>query len=107
MKLTELKEKINEALKLNDDYDVRILTDDWNDSIIVDGRIDSGRFYFNIHVDVTSVLCEGYHIENDLGMKCCSICNVYYSVDEECPSCKLRNFKESVKKALLSFKGIV
>ena len=96
MKLTELKRCIDEALKLHDDYDVRILTDDWNDSIIVDGRIDSGRFNFNIHVDVTSVLCEDYHIEEDDSMGNCSICNCYYSVDKKCPRCELKKLKKNL-----------
>lgn len=101
MKLTELKEKIDEALRLHDDYDVRILTgDDFDETKVIDGEIDSGRFYFNIYVDLSSVLCIGYHIEDDMGMEHCSICNVYYSSDEECPGCTLKKLREDFKAVL-------
>lgn len=97
MKLTELKNKIDEALRQHDDYDVRITTDDnFDEAKVVDGEIDSGRFYFNIHIDVSSVLCIGYHIEDDMGMEYCSICNCYYSADKECPGCELKKLRENL-----------
>jgi len=104
MKLTKLKNKIDEALKLHDDYDVKIITDD-EILEIEDCGIDSGRFNFNIEVDVPVVYeeCNEYHIEDDIGIEYCSICVVYHSAEKECPGCELNKIKESVKKTLLSF----
>jgi len=86
MKLTELKNKIDVALKLHDDYDVKIITTD-EVLEIEDCGIDGGKFNFCIEVDIPAIYieCEGYHIEDDIGMEHCSICDVHYSVDEECP----------------------
>jgi len=80
MKLTELKRCIDEALKLHDDYDVKVNCKEINGC-----GVDSGRFNFNIHIDISLALCNEYHIKDDDSMEYCSICNCYYSADEECP----------------------
>ena len=94
MKLTELKNKIDEALRLHDDYDVVITTDD-NILDIEECGVDSGRFNFNVELDA-SVVCEEYHIEEDDYMEHCSNCGVYHSRDGKCPSCNLRKLKKNL-----------
>ena len=92
MKLTELRNQIDEALKLHDDYDVKIVLEDVTD--IEDIGIDPGRFNFNIYVEDKSFSCYDYHIEEDEDMEHCGICSVYYSTDKECPSCELKELKK-------------
>ena len=89
MKLTELKDKIDEALKLHNDYDVKV-----NHEEIDECGIDPGRFNFNIYAP--ELECDGYHIEGDEDMEHCSICTVYYPVDKECPSCELKRIKKNL-----------
>jgi len=91
MKLIELKNKIDEALKLHDDYDVKV-----NHEEIDECGIDSGRFNFNIFVDDQIFDCDSYHIEYDDSVENCSICNVYYPADTECPSCELKRIKKNL-----------
>ncbi len=90
MKLTELKSSIDAALRLHDDYDVKV-----NCKELDECRIDPGRFNFNIHS--SEFECESYHVEEDTGMEHCNICNVYYSAAEECPSCELKVIKKKIK----------
>ncbi len=59
MKLTELKKKIDAALKLHDDYDVRIIAKSFADSHILDldeAGIDRGRFNFDLYINVVDLL---------------------------------------------------
>lgn len=95
MKLTELKKKIDEALKLHSNYNVKIVTGD-----VFESNIDSGRFNFNIHVDVSSLRCDEYHIEDDEDMEYCSVCDVYYPDRIECPSCELKEIKRRRENVL-------
>ena len=96
MKLTELKNSIDEALKQHSDYDVVI------DGLDIEGcGVDLGRFNFNIGID--GFKCDEYHIEEDDSMVYCSICEIYYPSGKDCPGCKIKKIKESVKKALLPY----
>ena len=59
MKLTELKEKIDEALKLHDDYDVRIVTRAFAQDHMLDldeASIDLGRFNFDLYINVVDLI---------------------------------------------------
>lgn len=59
MKLTELKDKIDAALKLHDDYDVKIIAEDFMEYHTFDPDnigIDEGRFNFNIYVDIKEII---------------------------------------------------
>jgi len=85
MKLTELKNKIDEALKLHDDYDVKILT-----GKVPDCSISSDRSDFNIHIDVPEG--EEYHIVEEEDMEYCRTCELYHLSGKECPGCKLKKF---------------
>ena len=87
MKLTELKEKIDEALKLHDDYDIKI-----NYEEIDECGIDSGRFNFNIYVNDQIFGCDEYHIEEDEDMEYCNICSIYHSRDIKCSGCALKKY---------------
>ena len=99
MKLTELKDSINEALKLHDDYDIRILTDEVHVEIeAVRSGIDSGRFCFNIYVNTVVWPCERYHVEDDDMMECCSHHDLYHLDTEKCPACQLMYIKQKLKK---------
>ncbi len=63
MKLTELKEKIDAALKLHDDYDVKILVEDYMDYHTLDAdevNIDPGKFNFNISINITRLIDDYY-----------------------------------------------
>ena len=96
MKLTELKNRIDEALQLHSDYDVVI------DGLEIEGcEIGPGRFNFNIEVNEEG--CQEYHIEEDDNVVYCSTCDIYYPSGKDCPGCKFKKIKESVKKSLLPF----
>jgi len=94
MKLTEIKNSINEALRLQDDYDVRIITEDGSVDKMECG-VDSGRFNFNIYTDLPS--CEEYHIENDDDMRYCSKCKIHIPSGESCPGCELKEVRKRLK----------
>lgn len=97
MKLTELKDKIDEALKMNDDYEVVMKTS--NDEIIPhidDCNIGPGRRSFMI--DLEDFGCEEYHIDNDEDMEYCSTCDIYYPESIKCPGCELNRLKTQTKK---------
>lgn len=59
MKLTELRDKINEALRLHDNYGVKIIAENFIEDHILE--IDTvgiavGRFNFHIRTDITSLI---------------------------------------------------
>ncbi len=59
MKLTELKEKIDEALKLHDDYDVRIVAEAFAQDHMLDldgANIDRDRFNFDLYINVVDLI---------------------------------------------------
>lgn len=106
MKLTELKKKIDEALKIHDDYDVKIITEDDFDRCIDepdDCGVDPGRFIFYIHVDVSIIReeCDKYHIDDDDSMELCSVCDIYHSDKIECPKCWSIRMKKKIKELTL------
>lgn len=85
MKLTELRDKIKEALKLHEDYDVFIKIDDEEIKPHIDDcNISSSRYSFLIRIKNE---CDIYHIED---MKYCNVCDIYYPNHIECPSCRLK-----------------
>jgi len=90
MLLTELKEKIDDALKLHQDYEVKV-----NETEIDECGIDSSRFNFNIFVDDQIFNCDEYHIEEDDSIILCDKCNIYYPNDNECPGCELNQIKKN------------
>lgn len=97
MKLTELKNSIDEALRQHSDYDVVV-----NGLDIEDCGIDSGRFNFNIEVNDCPE-CDRFHINEDVYMEYCIDCNIYHPSGEHCPGCNIKKIKKSVKKALLPY----
>ena len=59
MKLTELRDKINEALKMNDDYEVKIVAEAFSQNHILDiddAGIDRDRFNFNLCINVVDMI---------------------------------------------------
>jgi Zn finger protein HypA/HybF involved in hydrogenase expression len=92
MKLTELKNKIDEALRLQDDYDVKV-----NYKEIDECNIDDGRFNFNIFADDQIFDCDRYHIVDDDEMEYCESCEMYYPSGKDCPGCKLKELRKRLK----------
>lgn len=93
MKLTELKNSIDEALRYQSDYDVVI------NGLDIEGcGISPDRFNFNIEMN-KYLMCEEYHIEEDDEMSYCNSCDLYHTSGKDCPGCELK----INKKALLPY----
>ncbi len=100
MLLSELKQEIDAALKMQDDYVVKIRVNEVELSI-EDAGVNADRFNFLIVADEdeaeNKLQCLDYHIDDDEEMEFCDTCNVYYVIGDECPKCKLTKLQSELE----------